>query len=103
MIVAFLILKLLFLFAYPILFLSNERKALNVIKHSISYSRKNKKNVLLTALFVIIVGLVLSLLSLSLSFVTINQIVIFVLLYVVNLFLQLTTNLWTNVFIFKRY
>ncbi|GEM_PF-4089459 len=104
-----LVLRFLFLFSYPLSFLKDIKNPFKTIEESLLYFKEHKEHTLITGIFVIFIssffGLLLNLLPLlfaKLGFLRSFSVLTF-LFFLLKTLVEITVDLWTQLFTFKNY
>ncbi|MBI2148838.1 hypothetical protein HYU23_04105 [Candidatus Woesearchaeota archaeon] len=109
LLVLFVMFKFTFLFVYPVLFLKGIKNPVKVVRETLVYFRDNKLHCIIVGLFVgimsFIISLVLNIIPVIWSSLNIfgqSLSILFIYLIIKGL-IEITINLWANLFIFKNY
>lgn len=107
--IIFIMLKFVFLFSYATLLLKNLRNPITALQSTANYFNQNKGTVILVGVIVFAVNLIISgIISLapifwnSLNYTGIITVSI-VLYILIKALVDITVNVWSNIFIFKNY
>jgi|SRR3989344_3968955 len=113
LLVVFIIFRLLFLFSYPIMFLKNKRNPFEVLNEAFDYFKNNKSHTILTGLFILLISGIIGILintfiivwgSVSGYVGLLTNIAILSLIFIlIKNLIDISVNLWSNIFIFKNY
>ncbi len=111
MVVAFIIIRFVFLFSYPILFLENERNPFKIIKKSSDYFDTNKKHTIITGIIIILTTVIINgasnfsiLSSVNWGLYLSSGLILMPIIYlIIRTLVDISVNLWSILFIFKNY
>ena len=111
LLIVYLVFKFVFLFSYPVLFIDNVKNPIKVIRKAVDYFGSNRLHSIIVGLFVLLVGLIMTvvlnifpILWSKAGVYLFGPITLIPIIYlVVKTLIDVTVNLWMNLFVFKNY
>ena len=103
--ITLIVLRFVFLFIYPVLFLGESRSPFSVLRNNVLYLKKNLVHIILTGLLVFTVWLVINIVTNSLvtAISSLGIIYYIILAIVFSSLIGIVFILWYSVFLFKNY
>ena len=112
-VLSLLLVKLLFFFRYPIMFMDTIRNPFRILKRAFRFSMKEKFYVIVTWLVIFVLGIFSSILLWFVSLfltsgtsmlpIAIVTIILTILISILNILIKLAVELWGTIFLFIRY